>query len=53
MNAGTTPQPYHPRDLQAASYEKLEIRDGTVYRNVSFFFLKKKSEEIYTCQNVI
>ncbi|KAG1086266.1 hypothetical protein G6F42_021060 [Rhizopus arrhizus] len=31
--AGTTKQPYHPRDLQAASYENLEIKDGTVYRN--------------------
>ncbi|CEP09787.1 hypothetical protein [Parasitella parasitica] len=31
--AGTTPQSLHPRDLQAASYEKLEIKDGTVYRN--------------------
>lgn len=29
---GTTPQPYHPRDLQAASYEKLEVKEGTVYR---------------------
>lgn len=35
---GTTPQPYHPRDLQAADYEKLEIRDGVVYRNVSTVF---------------
>ncbi|GAA5796465.1 hypothetical protein HPULCUR_001837 [Helicostylum pulchrum] len=33
INAGTTPQPYHPRDFQAASYEKLEIRDGIIYRN--------------------
>jgi hypothetical protein len=33
--AGTTPQPCHPRDLQAASYENLEIKDGTIYRNVS------------------
>lgn len=32
---GTTPQPYHPRDLQAASYEKLEVKEGTVYRGVS------------------
>ncbi|KAI8098172.1 uncharacterized protein B0P05DRAFT_520779 [Gilbertella persicaria] len=30
---GTTPQPYHPRDLQPASYEKLEIKDGTIYLN--------------------
>ncbi|KAI9486755.1 MAG: hypothetical protein EXX96DRAFT_550463 [Benjaminiella poitrasii] len=30
---GTTPQPYHPRDLQGASYEKVEIKDGKVYRN--------------------
>ncbi|KAI8640714.1 hypothetical protein BD408DRAFT_444931 [Parasitella parasitica] len=31
--AGTTPQPFHPRDLRAASYESLEIKDGIVYRN--------------------
>jgi hypothetical protein len=31
----STPQPYHPRDLQAASYENFEIKDGIVYRNVS------------------
>ncbi|CAO3612252.1 unnamed protein product [Mucor hiemalis] len=29
---GTTPQPFHPRDLQAASYEELEVKEGTVYR---------------------
>lgn len=29
----TTPQPFHPRDLQAASYENFEVKDGTVYRN--------------------
>lgn len=33
--AGTTPQPYHPRDFQVAEYETLEIKDGSVYRNVS------------------
>lgn len=35
---GTTSQPYHPRDLQAADYEKFEIRDGVIYRNVSIRF---------------
>lgn len=39
---GTTPQPFHPRDLQAASYEKLEIKDGNVYRNVSWNLEKRK-----------
>lgn len=29
----TTPQPYHPRDLQAASYEDFEVKDGIIYRN--------------------
>ncbi|OBZ88726.1 ATP-dependent bile acid permease [Choanephora cucurbitarum] len=29
--AGSTPQPYHPKDLQVETYEKLEIKDDKVY----------------------
>lgn len=42
----STPQPYHPRDLQADSYENLEIKDGTIYRNVSLLVRYEKMEEI-------
>lgn len=33
--ATTTPQPFHPRDLSHESYEAFEVKNGTVYRNVS------------------
>lgn len=47
--AGTTPQPYHPRDLQAADYEKFEIKDGVVYRNVRFLSKEKKGRMCQIC----
>ena len=39
----STSQPYHPRDLQADSYESLEIKDGTIYRNVSLLMRYQKN----------
>ncbi|KAI8979837.1 hypothetical protein BDF20DRAFT_871958 [Mycotypha africana] len=30
---GSTRQPMHPRNLETVSYEKLEIKDGKVFRN--------------------
>jgi hypothetical protein len=44
---GTTPQPFHPRDLQSVSYEKFEIKDHNVYRNVSIGRVKKTGRESY------
>ncbi|KAI8372497.1 hypothetical protein BD560DRAFT_446485 [Blakeslea trispora] len=31
--AGSTSQPYHPKDFQVEPYEKLEIKEGSVYIN--------------------
>lgn len=44
--AASTPQPYHPRDLQADSYENLEIKNGTIYRNVSLLVRYEQMKEI-------
>jgi uncharacterized protein (UPF0305 family) len=35
VTSGLVPQPVHPKEVQCASNEKVEIKDGVIYREVS------------------
>jgi hypothetical protein len=36
VTSGLIPQPIHPKDVQSAPSEKVEIKDGVIYREVSY-----------------
>lgn len=42
--AVTTPQPLHPKDMMSDGYEKFEVKDGNIYRDVSYHILLYDSQ---------